>query len=518
MQTDMESIHNAFLEIDQRAERATDDILKDTFVDTKPLFNMLSSRNNQIIYGRRGTGKTHALKYLQNVIINKDEFPVYIDLRNVGSNGSIYTDPARPLSDRAATLISDVLLSIYDILNRRASQSIKEFIHPHIILEALEELRNSIGEMRISGSVDIEEKTQESSERKNNLSIKKDEKFGISFNTERSGSSHESASIKQSGKNLLHINFGRISTSLSAIIDILNIKRLWVLLDEWSEVPMDLQPYLSDLIRRTILPERKISIKIAAIEHRSNFSISINRGEYIGLELGADISANLNLDDFLVFDNDKKRSIDFFKTLLFKHIITSGSIPDSVKTPDDLVRVLFTQTATFEEFVQAVEGVPRDALNLMTKIVSKAWGKKAGMKEIRDAARDWYNTDKIRSIQNNEYLTRFLNYIVDEIIGNRKAKAFLVKSNMKLDEIDELFDFRVLHILKKNISSRDEPGIRYDAYKIDYGCYVELINTSQSPHGMIETEDGAYIDVPKDDYRAIRRAILNIDTFRALSK
>jgi hypothetical protein len=62
-------------------------------------------------------------------------------------------------------------------------------------------------------------------------------------------------------------------------------------------------------------------------------------------------------------------------------------------------------------------------------------------------------------------------------------------------------------VLKKNISSRDEPGVRYDVYKIDYGCYVDLVNTSQAPRGLFETEDG-FIEVPRDDYRSIRRAIL----------
>ena len=73
----------------------------------------------------------------------------------------------------------------------------------------------------------------------------------------------------------------------------------------------------------------------------------------------------------------------------------------------------------------------------------------------------------------------------------------------------------MLHLLKRNISAHDKPGLRYDVYKIDYGCYVDLLSTAKSPIGLFETNEGKYIQVPPDDYRAIRRAILDIDSFEA---
>ncbi len=75
------------------------------------------------------------------------------------------------------------------------------------------------------------------------------------------------------------------------MVSILGGKRVWFLIDEWSEIPVDLQPYLADLFRRVVIPVNGITLKIAAIEHRTNFSILKDRGEYIGLELGADVSA-----------------------------------------------------------------------------------------------------------------------------------------------------------------------------------------------------------------------------------
>ncbi|HET6880292.1 MAG TPA: hypothetical protein VFI31_09060 [Pirellulales bacterium] len=105
--------------------------------------------------------------------------------------------------------------------------------------------------------------------------------------------------------------------------------------------------------------------------------------------------------------------------------------------------------------------------------------------------------------------------IIDTVIAHRRARAFLLKSGTRDALIDELFDKRVLHILKRNISTNAEPGVRYDVYKIDYGCYVDLLTTAKAPHGLLFQDDSQQnVDVPPDDYRAIRRAILTIEELK----
>ena len=73
-------INSAFLGVQRRAEAVDRQTLVQTFVDIGSLFAVLSSRDHQIVYGRRGTGKTHALLYLAEQAKTKDAIPVYIDL------------------------------------------------------------------------------------------------------------------------------------------------------------------------------------------------------------------------------------------------------------------------------------------------------------------------------------------------------------------------------------------------------------------------------------------------------
>jgi hypothetical protein len=226
------------------------------------------------------------------------------------------------------------------------------------------------------------------------------------------------------------------------------------------------------------------------------------------LEVGADVSANLNLDDFLVFDNDEERAVQFFKDPIFRHYRNTDYADMSIATSDDLVQLVFTQQNVFAEFVRAVEGVPRDALNLAATVATKAFGQKISISNVSDAARDWYQRDKASAIRADENLSDVLTVIINEVIGTRRARAFLFLSKWQSNAIEELFDARLLHILKKNISSKDEPGERYDVFKIDYGCYVDLKNTNRETLGLFQADGDEFINVPRDDYRSIRRAIL----------
>jgi hypothetical protein len=516
-----------------RAEKASSATLTETFVDSAPLLQLLSNNNSSITYGRRGTGKAHALRFLESQVKKRGEEAIYIDLRTIGSNTSIYNDNLRSTSERATQLINDVLEAILSSLYPIAISKLDQSLHPEQISLRLDDLQKAIGSVKILGQT---ENTNEKT-----LGTQDKIKAGISgslsakptINAETSTSADVSTSltskIKNSGNEVIHLDFGNIQTTLVGLLAVLNVPKYWLLIDEWSEIPFDLQPYLADLIRRTILPIENCVLKIAAIEHRSNFRFSELDGSYVGFELGADITANINLDDFLVFDAGGDKSIQFFKNLLFKHYTSSEQVDLTIDTADKLIQVSFTQISVFSEFVRAVEGVPRDALNLAAVIATSGYGRKISMQDVKSAARTWYQRDKFVAIRQNEPLSKTLSVIIEEVLKNRRSRAFLFDATIRNTYLESLFDSRLLHILKKNVSSHDEPGARYDVFKIDYGCYVDLISTSNAPLGLFEAQTETqlnleiettveYVDVPRDDYRSIRRAILRPEQLELTSQ
>lgn len=320
-------------------------------------------------------------------------------------------------------------------------------------------------------------------------------------------------SIKQKGVVKYHLKFGGVNSAMRSLVDALPVKRVWLLLDEWSSVPLDLQPYLGDLLRRCVCNIPKITLKIAALEYRSNFRISNDHGAYIGLELGAEMTSIVNVDDYLVFENDETKARNFYNALFAKHIRAAGTLTPqlAILTDENIIKLLVTQKNAFDELVLAAEGVPRDAINIASLAAQQADDKRISIPIVKRAARQWYLTAKKTAVDNGN-LQSLLNWIIDKVIGQRRARAFLVPAGTRSLEIDALFDARVLHVIKRDISQPDGSSAteRYDAFKLDYGCYVHLMATRVSATDeTIETN----IDVPSDDYRAVRRAILDLKLF-----
>jgi hypothetical protein len=267
------------------------------------------------------------------------------------------------------------------------------------------------------------------------------------------------------------------------------------------------------------LPNRGLTIKLAAIEQRSRFRIPDENVGHIGIEIGADVATSINLDEYLVFDNNKDKAKTFFSELLFRHCraIESdeerGVVPYN---PHDFIQEVFTQLPVLDEFVKSCEGVPRDAINIIGTAAQNCPDDKISMPEIRKAARSWYTRAKANALASKPEAQRLLNWIIDDVIKHRQARAFLLDNDVRDSLIDFLYDSRVLHVIKQGVASNDTPGKRYTVYAIDYGCYVDLINTSRAPKGLFALENGdetTYEEVPQTDYRSIRRAILVPDEF-----
>ena len=79
---DISPANKALVLIPKRAESRQAVELHATFVDSGIAIS-LQSVDHQIVYGRRGTGKTHALRYLETVVAKNGEVGIYVDLRRI---------------------------------------------------------------------------------------------------------------------------------------------------------------------------------------------------------------------------------------------------------------------------------------------------------------------------------------------------------------------------------------------------------------------------------------------------
>lgn len=512
---DPEQCKSGVFQLAKRAEAADADQLTQTFVNFGHTLELLSNRDHQVVFGRRGTGKTHILSYLANMREKVGDVVAFVDLRQIGSSVGMYNDDTLPVSDRATRLLIDAFQAIHDCFFDRFV-GLAEQLDLSQTGPALDILAEAVTRIRVSGTQVTRETTEQTGESRSTTALglsitAKEAGLSIGSKGEKATKGHTLAEKTEQGVEQSYLNFGEVVAGFQSIANVVGKRRIWILLDEWGSIPLSLQPFLADMIRRALLPVSHTTVKIAAIEQRSKFQFRRENGDYVGIELGADMSADINLDDFMVFDNDAEKAKAFFGRLIESHL--RAVLPNAPPGDGALLNILFTESRAIDEFIRACEGVPRDAMNILSMAAQVSTDSPISVSDVRKAAQKWYVRDKERAATVRDGIQDLLHWIIAEVIGKRRARAFLLESHASDELIESLYDARVLHVRKRGVSTNDKPGVRYTVYKLDYGCYVDLVTTVKAPLGLLALDDGDYVDVPPDDYRSIRRAILDLGSF-----
>jgi len=516
----------AVSKIRQRSEKQ-DDLQKliGTFVDVG-ILHQLDNRNSQIFYGRRGTGKTHVLRVLESQLVkeNAHNIVAYIDARTLGSTAQ-FTDLSVSIGERCLALFQDVLGEIYNALIQHIIECPSERAEQALV--AADELRKSFleptkkyREESLTTSSAEEAKVSKSHGASMSLSADPSPKVAATVSSGGTNEAHstETVTTSTSVETEEKIIFPALHTWLSSVLDLAN-SYLYVFFDEWSSLPVDIQPYLAEFLKRGVLPVQRATIKIASLEYRSRFE-KPHTGTLIGFEVGADIAVTQDLDDYYVFDRNPEQITTAYADILLRHLnseLSEGYMQSTfgIAGGEQLMSRLFTERNTFRELARASEGVVRDLINIFNIAFFNA--RRRGRDDIDrraivEAARQWFEQDKERQL--DEHLRQVLRRIVDDVIGARKARAFLLPRELERHPtVQRLFDARVLHPMQRGYADKDRPGVRYNIYTLDYGTYVDLLGTSKEPQTEMLSQEAAQptpdFIVPFDDKRSIRRNVLD---------
>ena len=510
-----QELQKAVSRILQRSERQEDlNKLLGTYVDVG-ILPQLENNNNQILFGRRGTGKTHVLKVLGKRFEDNGSVVVYLDARTLGSS-SQFMDPNEPMHVRCFSLFRDIIQALQNELLEHVVE------HPTDTQEQAIDALNQLGEsIRLHfkrQEEHIKQETAEAAKRAGQAGAKATltQSPGLeltgSASTERSEQIREERSFRIESD--AKIVFPEVHAALTRALRFAKT-RLYVLLDEWSSLPVDIQPYLAEFLKRGLLPVNAATVKLAALEYRSRFSATGGHHR-VGFELGADISTATDLDDYLVYDKNPEHITDVYSDVLYRHL-SSELPPDhlaaryGIKSGRDLASKLFTERRVFQELARASEGVIRDLINIFIQAFFDAQKRDRDTldkRSILNAAQKWFEQDKAQQL--DDQLRGVLRKIVDEVIGARRARSFLLPRDLENHPlVQRLFDLRVLHHMQRGYADKDNPGVRYNIYSIDYGTYVDLIGTTKEPEIEMRTAAGPDVVVPFDDRRSIRRIVLN---------
>lgn len=482
-------IHKAVCNISQKSEKLPKSVMNKVYVDTGHLIR-LSNPSNQYIDGRRGTGKTHLLTYLTEEINSNfhenNKLAIFIDTRECRAESApfsgspqtkarmLFKEMAKAIAKELRTLTQSILFlnelpierSPWEMHRYRKSQELLDKLH-RTIEEGYPITPYSTGTTKetketsksIEGGMGLST-TQSSPE----IGI-----FGKFFGKQ---SQNDKSTLESS--TIYTLPYNLIRATIEEYMETNSISQIYLIIDEWSDIPLDTQPFVAESLKRTFFPSDKISTKIGCIPYSTSFQTQQNKTT-IGLEPNGDIYKCFDLDDELVYARNPNKTSKIFSQMLQNHI-DYHTDQDSIKIN---TRNLFTAPA-YERILKFSHGNPRDFLSLFIKSYFKFHTtntKQITSDHVNEAAKE-LGSERIESIKENLAATKLINEIIKHILQEHQLGAALISSqNTNSRTFQFLLHHRLLHVWDRSYSSPSHKGDRFSVISLDYCIIVDQLKS-----------------------------------------
>ena len=300
-----------------------------------------------------------------------------------------------------------------------------------------------------------------------------------------------------------------IRALLVEAVGLLGLDYIIIMIDEWMSL-RGCQIEFAERLRQCLFGENRISVKIAA----DQFQGKLNNGEigsrFLGLEIGADIFQAVDLDRPFrdraawesLYGEALYRRLLFLRPTLAKHY--GNPLADAHAFIGDIFG-----TSAFDEVARGAQGNCRDFHETVQLAAKKIdWDvtrERIPFHVVREVLSE--QTDAIfESIARDPMERVALSDLIIPHVRRTGVQSFLVDAEQLTYAalLDDLTAKRLIHPLPH---SRMEAEIRasYRIFEIDYGIYIELIHDreySQSP--STEMADGGSPRITKDSASQLR--------------
>ncbi len=425
------------------------------YLDSQGHITRLSRKQNHVVFGRRGSGKSLLLKELRKA--NSDFICIHVNLED-------FKDISFPNS--IIQVQKSVIKQLLPVIKQRHKKiSIDHWKKSNPLIRKLNrQVKELDSQLRHPDEYEQSVRQKKGSK----LSGKGKAKTPYAEVQSDAEVTEEIETSKQIIIDKLEVLKNGISelkelyTEASGVVG----KDLFLILDDFYFIRKEEQPFFLDFFHR-VSKNTPLYLKVATIKHRSR--LYLQQDSYIGIEIPHDAQP-LNLDYSL---SDFTSLVGFMKNLLL-HI--NEKVGVSVQYDD-----LITDNA-FRFLCLASGGVPRDFFSLLISLGPQLKGDKSISKPnviekaIENVANKMEAFKKDAADEEN-VLEHYLNFISQSIISDKKWNAFLVsnsdiKNYSQINQaIKELADMRFLHLVTPNTSAASSDGTRYSAYMVDVGLF-----------------------------------------------
>ncbi|TFW53488.1 hypothetical protein CT676_41530 [Bradyrhizobium sp. MOS001] len=398
------------------AEESDKPLIEELYVDPLPsdgIFNAMMRPNTTFLIGRKGTGKSTIFQRSQHEIRKQSHsVSAYLDIKTIYESSEV--DPALLQKAEASQgalpaegirriflyeeFVKTVLVEIRTELKKQIEKSFLSRLKERLlsssdeVFEALDDLIessraslfNDVTGIKIVGKKEGN-KSEASSNAKASATISADA-TGIP-KVAADGSVAAASSLSVQNENefsqilLRSFNIKTIINELGEILQGFGIKRLYVFIDDFSELPEDAMSIFVDSILAPLnnWSQELIKFKIAAYPGR------IYYGQIDKTKIDEAF-----LDPFKLYgsndvSNMEEKAIDFTSRLIdtrLNHFCNAGLSDFVEANPDEVAKLLFFATM----------GNPRNLGHILSNLYEShiVYGKFIGARAVRDAARKYY--------------------------------------------------------------------------------------------------------------------------------
>lgn len=474
--------------------------LSRSFVEVEALEALLRAPTHQVLFGRRGTGKSHVLHVLRHIVEQNGDLGVLIDMRTIGARAGRGGGSEVPYTERAASL----LLETMEVLERSLTQSASSTLYGTDLdfsecMGALDSFADELDRVGVHAARERSPATDLYGATSIDMPIPRPILGSPPSATAGDSRYEQIGSVTEISIEALQLNARPLADALAAVVGSLPVGRAWIIFDSWNAVARDLQPLLAEFVRVCLLPVSGVTVTIGAIEQRSRFSENPSElGEYLGLEFGRDILHVADLDRFARVRRRRDAEIRFIEDLIFQHVRAVDPGLATRTTAVELIDRVFLARSAFTLFVDASAGVPRDALNVIRIAAQRARHEPISMGSTRDAVKAWYVREKLASIAGDARAQATYRDIVSQVdVESRNDACFLLhNSDFSKEDVARLFDARLLHVVEENVPAHigDSSAQDFTLCRLDAGMYVDQVSEN-NPSVSAEYSDEALYPV-----------------------
>ena len=473
----------------------------------------LENPRHQVIWGRRGTGKTTLQKaftyYINNVKKENEICAIYImiarmipTLEELELTGyEKRTLPVYIFSKLIAEIINQLEIIYNEKQCKLKRKDDEKFVKNYVdLIDIINNYRSKI--VGLSVSVDDLHSIETNTATKANYSIGAGLGSGFSpiflkikseIKEKFEKTYKHTHSVFLKGTLKFSIETQTVAEKLEEMLSALGIKRLYISIDEYAEIDkvsqFSVQSDVAQLIKQVFFKSTFFSVKIATIWSHSKLH---NRGEnrIQGIEYKQDIFPGPDLD--IMFMKNNEDVINYFKSLLFNTYALNKDVPkkEVAALSEFFIEKIFG-IRNFKCLICGSQGVSRAFVVMVDEYLTRFIendNQPLKISTVYDMVKSQYLEDVRAKIP---YLT--IGNCIDEFVKNKMSRYFLIERD----------DYNRCKSIIKHLASKGAfvqlPGhltnfqIRnnYKLFIINYGYYLEVVENHSYKKGIKTlSEDG----------------------------